>query len=218
MKQPEGDFRDEIDEILKRDIKTLATARDVPRLYKRIKIYYENHIVYDGEKGESCLSFLRTVKDVCKEEVDVIEEENDGDTIRTFAQSLKTGSKALFILKCTNQNIIAPCILRMKWAFSRVGEATKDSGYWVIEVSVRAAQIQISHIRKEEDANNGNFTYTWKLTINQNDTHVLKIEDVETNDENLREKLKKILEDCASNSVSMPGVEEYKNPKYFNWK
>ena len=79
MERPTGDMYEEIAEILSRDVRKLATARDVPRLCGRIQVIVDDdEVVFDGKKeGSNVTHLLRCLRQVLEqeqEEEDVVED------------------------------------------------------------------------------------------------------------------------------------------------
>jgi hypothetical protein len=228
MQAPTGCMGDEIDEILGRDIKKLATARDVPRLVKHLSLWNaEGTCLFDGGRAGGVLEFLSILHGACNNYSDAKtapqHASDQSDIVRHYVVSLKQNSVPLFVLHCSNQNVIAPAVLRLKYESSRSGFQTKD-GDWKIVVELKEGQqpgATVTHIREEMDVK-GSFRFSWKLEVGAK--HKLSIVSVDVlradfDPTLLRQVLDKCVESAMrnSNSLQLPDVSSYTS-SYFNWK
>jgi hypothetical protein len=129
MEAPSGSMLAEVDEILARDIRKLATARDVPRLARHV-VLQSGGGAAAFERGE-VLELLRTLRQLAGSAgPEVTECTEESDTVRAYLAQLVEPERAveLFVMHCVNQNVIAPAILRLKYDLSRAGYATKGDG------------------------------------------------------------------------------------------
>jgi hypothetical protein len=128
MEAPSGSMLVEVDEILARDVKKLATARDVPRLARHLVLQSGNGAT--AFEGGGVLELLRTLRQLAGSAgPEVAECPEEGDTVRAYLAQLTGPERAveLFVMRCVNQNVIAPAVLRLKYDLSKAGFATKGT-------------------------------------------------------------------------------------------
>ncbi len=126
MEAPGGSMLVEVDEILARDVRKLATARDVPRLARHLVLLGRRGVA--AFEGGGVLELLRTLRQLAGSAgPEVAECPEESDTVRAYLGQLVGPERAveLFVMRCVNQNIIAPAVLRLKYDLSKAGFATK---------------------------------------------------------------------------------------------
>lgn len=209
----------ELADIIARPFHTLATARDLPRLVKHIRLLADDEELFaDGSVEE----FVRALNDACGKLGQVPESlnEGEGDFVRNYVESLsETQGREAFVMKVVNQNIIAPAVLRLKTALVAIKSGTKD-GSWLIEVHLSAdGNARVTHLRSETHPK-GLFEYVWELTLNYkgapHSLEVIKVTgDGARPEEVLREAARKA--NLPLDVIELPLASEYFAPSYFNW-
>lgn len=227
MQAPTGSMREEIEEILGRAPRRLATARDLPRLARHVVVHSKGATLCEGGPVLPLLRVLHTaVTDAQKREEHhekllellVSSSEDEGEQIRKYLDAAPL--RARFVLQCLNQNIIAPAVLRLKYHLAHAGYQSKDGSVWNILVSLDSTDA-VTHTRDELDIK-GRFRVAWQLQITSQHNVHLSIVDVEVLDNSfdvapLKELLQKVVEFASSGEIQLPDPAEY-NAAYFNWK
>jgi hypothetical protein len=207
-------FVEEVEEILHRDLSKLATARDVPRLCKRICVRFATA---EMPPAHDTLSLCRTLVQVLEDKVEVVDMPEAGDIVRRLMQGATT-EQLRFVLHALNQNIIAPAAVRLKFGLGALGLATKDSGEWNInvDVSLDRKRIQVVHTRGELFLNDSKPAFRWRLAVtNVAGMHALTILQA---DESLRHVLQGVVSATTCPPTgSLPPLEDYLKDGYFTW-
>ncbi len=233
-----GCMWDEVCEILSRDNRKLATARDLPRLVQRTRLLSSDAAacpLFEGAKcggtsttasgGGGVLEFLSALHRHCGEEG---EQEprpaaEAADTVRAYIATLQRQSVAQFVLHCTNQNVIAPAILRIKHGVMQTRIQTKDGPNWRIVVVLNGDKTTVTHTRDELDVE-GRFSFEWELEVSKSHAKLslLSVESISKSFDvtELRNVLLRVVAKANEKSdglIHLPSPAEY-NAAYFNWK
>lgn len=152
MQAPSGAMVDEVLEILGRNLKKLATARDLPRLVGHITLEDNGDRVFVGSNG-GVLQFLTELHQRCGGDPGASPKSvpDQSDIVRNYIDSGLRLPVVMFVLHCTNQNIIAPALVRMKHEMARNGYQTKDGGIWRIGICLNGKETTVTHVRDEVD-------------------------------------------------------------------
>lgn len=220
----------ELDEILARDVKRLATARDLPRLVRHVRCLGPGDtLLFDGAEGGGVLELLRTLRQVAGAAgAEVADAGDESETARRYMATLTGPERALelFVMHSVNQNIIAPAILRLKYELARTGCTSKD-GEWQIAIRVDGDKTAVTHRRGEIESKSGSFCVTWELTLVMRPArHLLSLVSIESlkpgaDSSALRATLEAAIRAAIappSASIQLPEVREYLSASYFNWK
>lgn len=207
-------FEDEVEDILQRPLERLATARDVPRLVKRICVRYGD---VEMPTGSTVVGLCRTLVQVLGDDSVAVQDSSDeGDVVRKLVQDSKN-PRLRFVLSCLNQNIISPAVTRLKLGLGAHGVVTKDSGEWSIEVLIDGdKRVQVVHTRGESflQQTNGGFAFRWRLAVtNVPGVHALTVIEC---DGSLSAVLAEVVDGTKAKPL-LPPLQEYMKSGYFNW-
>ena len=245
MQEPTGLMMTELDDIIGRPFPTLATARDLPRLVKNCRLTVDGATV-PTESVRDLVVAVHAACGAASRLPEG--EERDDDFIRAHVAKLDPTHhrREMFIFKTLNQNvstlrlgqtraspffffsflfslffcvqIIAPAVLRLKYALANARHGTKD-GEWHINVFVETESelsTRVVHTRCESRAP---FEYEWSLTLRLDGMHELELGPIRNGSPEICDILAKavVRANRREDVLELPPVKEYMSRSYFNW-